>query len=98
MLNTRNEQIIAQKGENGYHSFRIPGILPAENGALLLCCEARAENAGDWGDIDVVVWRMEADGSYVRIQSEEAPLSSQEFFFRKAYEQNRIPQEGEKNL
>ncbi|MDY3251254.1 MAG: polyphosphate kinase 1 [Candidatus Choladocola sp.] len=42
--------------------------------------------------------RMEADGSYVRIQSEEAPLSSQEFFFRKAYEQNRIPQEGEKNL
>lgn len=63
MLNTRNEQIIAQKGENGYHSFRIPGILPAENGALLLCCEARAENAGDWGDIDVVVWRMEADGS-----------------------------------
>ncbi|MBQ4452440.1 MAG: exo-alpha-sialidase [Clostridia bacterium] len=44
---------------------RIPGVLALEDGTVLLCHEARAENSGDWGDIDVRVLRMEK-GSPVR--------------------------------
>ncbi len=61
-LRTETEQIIFQHGVGGYREYRIPGILAMADGALLLACEARAENKGDWGDIDVVVWRREPDG------------------------------------
>lgn len=56
---TEKEISIFQHGSGGYREYRIPGILPMADGAFLLACEARAEDTGDWGDIDVVVWRME---------------------------------------
>ena len=56
-LRTETEQVIFQSGVGGYREYRIPGILPLKDGALLLACESRAENKGDWGDIDIAIWR-----------------------------------------
>jgi len=57
-----SEKVIVKKMSGGYREYRIPGVLCAQN-AVFLAYEARAEEAGDWGDIDVVVLRMEKDGS-----------------------------------
>lgn len=57
-----SEKVIVRKMSGGYREYRIPGILCMQNAAFL-AYEARAEAAGDWGDIDVVVSRMEKDGS-----------------------------------
>ena len=67
MLKTERTWRIAQKEENGYCCYRIPGILPTADGALLLCCEERALGTGDWGDIDVAVFRMNEDGKCRKI-------------------------------
>lgn len=66
-LRTETEQVIFQSGAGGYREYRIPGILPLKDGALLLACEARAENRGDWGDIDIAVWRREKDGALAQV-------------------------------
>ncbi|MBE5783798.1 MAG: exo-alpha-sialidase [Clostridiales bacterium] len=58
MLSCEQERVIIRKGDFGYREYRIPGILPVD-GAILFCFEARKEKMGDWGDIDVQVWRME---------------------------------------
>lgn len=57
------EQIILKGNTNGYEEYRIPGIL-ALSDSLLLTCEARVGGMGDWGDIDILVIRVEKDGSY----------------------------------
>lgn len=62
-------EIIAQCGIGGYREYRIPGLLPINNGALLLTMEARRENMGDWGDIDIHVLRRENDSSLMRVLS-----------------------------
>jgi sialidase-1 len=49
-------------GEDGYHTFRIPALLIAEDGSLLAFCEGRKQNAGDTGDIDLVMKRSEDGG------------------------------------
>ena len=66
-LRTETEQVIFQSGAGGYREYRIPGILPLADGALLLACESRAENKGDWGDIDIAIWRREKDGALARV-------------------------------
>src|SRR6185503_18957190 len=48
-------------GQGGYHTYRIPAIVVATNGAVLAFCEGRKNGAGDAGDIDVVLKRS-ADG------------------------------------
>ena len=48
-------------GADGYVERRIPGILPVEDG-LLLVCEGRSVMGSDWGDIDVLVYKVEGDG------------------------------------
>ena len=60
IINTISEQIIFQDHTGGYREYRIPGILKVQDG-LLLTCEARAEESGDWGDIDVMVLRLEGE-------------------------------------
>lgn len=42
-------------GTEGYASFRIPAIIQAPNGDLLAFCEGRVQNAGDFGNIDLVL-------------------------------------------
>ena len=66
-LRTETEQVIFQSGAGGYREYRIPGILPLKDGALLLACESRAENKGDWGDIDIAIWRREKDGALAQV-------------------------------
>ncbi len=45
------------RGENGYHTYRIPSLLVTKAGTLLAFCEARKNSASDAGDIDLVVKR-----------------------------------------
>lgn len=56
------EKVIVKEHSGGYREYRIPGIIALKN-ALLLTFEARSgegeENLGDWGDIDVIVLRLE---------------------------------------
>lgn len=48
-------------GTDGYKSYRIPAIVTTTKGTLLAFCEGRKNNAGDAGDIDMLVKRS-ADG------------------------------------
>lgn len=58
----QEERVIARHHSGGYREYRIPGILAVGN-ALLLAFEARSgegeKNLGDWGDIDIIVLRLE---------------------------------------
>lgn len=62
-MGTCDGTVIAKNGVGGYREYRIPGVLPVGEGATLLAFEARAENRGDWGDIDIHVLRREASGT-----------------------------------
>jgi sialidase-1 len=46
-----------KSGENGYSCFRIPAIVTTTKGTVLAFAEARKNNCGDAGDIDLVVKR-----------------------------------------
>jgi hypothetical protein len=41
-------------GTDGHKSYRIPAIISLPNGELLAFCEGRVNNAGDFGDINIV--------------------------------------------
>ena len=47
--------IVWTAGEGGYHSYRIPSIIKAADGALLAFCEARKGSLSDAGNIDIVM-------------------------------------------
>ncbi len=47
-------------GTEGYKSFRIPAIIKAKNGGLLVFCEGRVNGAGDFGNIKIVL-KISAD-------------------------------------
>ena len=49
-------------GEEGYACFRIPSIITTTKGTMLAFAEARRNNCGDAGDIDLVVKRSEDGG------------------------------------
>jgi hypothetical protein len=49
-------------GNDGYKSFRIPAIVKAKNDDLLAFCEGRVNNAGDFGNIKIVLKRSADDG------------------------------------
>lgn len=44
-------------GADGHKSYRIPSIITAPNGDLLAIVEGRVSNAGDFGDINLVMKR-----------------------------------------
>ena len=46
----------------GRESYRIPGLVAQADGTLLCCLEARSDRHSDWGDIDIIVLRLSADG------------------------------------
>jgi sialidase-1 len=48
--------------QNGYHTYRIPVIIRAKNGDLLVFAEGRKNSAADHGDIDIVMKRSDDDG------------------------------------
>lgn len=53
---------IFKSNEGGYYCFRIPAIVKTKSGTLLAFAEARKNNCGDEGDIDMVVKRSSDKG------------------------------------
>jgi len=49
-------------GNEGYKSFRIPALLKLPGGELLAFCEGRVDNAGDYGNVDIVLKRSKDEG------------------------------------
>jgi len=56
------QDVVFRAGEDGYHTYRIPSLLPTKNGTLLALCEGRKSGGGDAGDIDVVLKRSNDGG------------------------------------
>lgn len=46
---------VFQNGLEGYKCYRIPAIVKAPNGDLLAFAEARRNNCGDFGDVEIVM-------------------------------------------
>ena len=61
-LETVTRTTVFEKGEAGYHGFRIPALLVTPKGTLLAFAEARKNNLGDSGDIDLVLKRSSDNG------------------------------------
>jgi len=48
--------------QGGYHAYRIPSLVVAPNGDLLVFCEARKDSLDEDGDIDLVQARSTDGG------------------------------------
>ena len=56
------EQVdVFRSGTEGYHTYRIPGIVLSNQNTLLAFCEGRKTGAGDHGDLDLML-RRSTDG------------------------------------
>lgn len=51
-----------KRGDAGYACFRIPAIITTQKGTVLAFAEARKNNCGDSGDIDLVLKRSNDQG------------------------------------
>jgi sialidase-1 len=49
-------------GQEGHQSYRIPAIIALKNGDLLAFAEGRVHDAGDFGDINIVLKRSTNHG------------------------------------
>ena len=57
-----DQRPVFSAGEDGYHTLRIPALLPTGNGALLAFAEGRV-GRGDSGAIDLVLKRSTDSGT-----------------------------------
>lgn len=53
---------VFERGENGYHTFRIPVLVRATDGTVLAFAQGRVENAEDFGHIQLVLKRSTDGG------------------------------------
>jgi hypothetical protein len=53
---------VFSRGEDGYHTFRIPAVLKATDGTLLAFAEGRVDSPSDDGNIDLVLKRSTDGG------------------------------------
>ncbi len=60
----RNDTSVAVfiSGEGGYHTYRIPAFIKAQDGTLIAFCEGRKSSVSDTGDIDLVYKLSRDDG------------------------------------
>lgn len=58
---TIEQNVVFAKGEEGYHTYRIPSLIVTGN-SLLAFCEGRKNSASDTGDIDLVLKRSTDGG------------------------------------
>ncbi|WP_373515877.1 exo-alpha-sialidase [Persicitalea sp.] len=56
------ETVVFENDQNGYQCYRIPAIVKAPNGDLLAFAEARRDDCGDFGDVDLVLKRSRDNG------------------------------------
>ena len=56
------ESILFESGTEGYSNYRIPSLITTKDGCLLAFCEARKDDRGDSGNIDLVVKRSTDNG------------------------------------
>ena len=56
------QQDIFVSGKGGYHTYRIPSLIPTKKGTLLAFCEGRKNSASDTGDIDILLKRSTDNG------------------------------------
>lgn len=49
-------------GTEGYNSFRIPAIIALKQDTLLAFAEGRVNNAGDFGDVNIVLKKSNDNG------------------------------------
>jgi len=56
------KQIVYKSGMDGYHTYRIPGLVVTTKGTLLAFCEGRKTGRSDHGDLDLVLKRSEDGG------------------------------------
>jgi len=61
-LKTVTKTSVYQRGDGGYHSFRIPALIVSPQGTLLAFAEGRKNNLSDSGDIDLVLKRSSDNG------------------------------------
>ncbi|MCY2993931.1 MAG: sialidase family protein [Planctomycetota bacterium] len=54
-------------GEDGYATYRIPGIVVTQRGTILAYCAARKDGIGDWADIDIAL-RRSWTGSFSKLR------------------------------
>ena len=54
--------LVFTSGTEGHKSYRIPAIIGLPNGQLLAFCEGRVNDAGDFGDINIVLKRSDDKG------------------------------------
>lgn len=57
-----DEKEVFVSGQDGYQSYRIPALIKLSSGAIFAFCEGRVANAGDFGDIDIVMKRSIDNG------------------------------------
>ena len=64
-----SETVVFENGQDGYQCYRIPAIVKAPNGDLLAFAEARRNDCGDFGDVDMVLKRSIDNGkSWSKLQ------------------------------
>ena len=54
--------IVFQKGENGFDTYRIPALVQAADGTIIAFAEARKNSRSDTGNIDLVAKRSTDGG------------------------------------
>src|SRR5690606_34680531 len=59
---SQTETSVFKSGEDGYKSYRIPAIVAFSTKNIVAIAEGRVHNAGDFGDIDLVMKSSEDGG------------------------------------
>lgn len=57
-----SKRIVFKNGADGYHTYRIPGLVVTTKGTLLAFCEGRKTGRSDHGDLDLMLKRSEDGG------------------------------------
>ncbi|UUO09151.1 glycoside hydrolase [Blastopirellula sp. J2-11] len=58
-----HESVVYQSGAGGYHTYRIPSVIVAQDRTVLAFIEARKNNGADTGDIDLMLRRSKDNGA-----------------------------------
>src|SRR5438309_555574 len=63
-----------EAGKDSYTLYRIPGVVVTGKGSVLVYCEARKSESGDWGPIDIYYRRSEDAGKTFSPRQQIGPV------------------------